>query len=29
LYLKGRKWQEAGESCTLRSSIICTLNQIK
>jgi hypothetical protein len=24
LYLKGKKRQEAGESCTMRSSITCT-----
>jgi hypothetical protein len=28
LYLRGRKWREAGENCTVRSFMACTLHQI-
>jgi hypothetical protein len=28
LDLRGMKWQEGGENCIMRSSIICTLHQI-
>jgi hypothetical protein len=29
LGLSGRKWQEAGEDCIMRSFITCTLHQIQ
>jgi hypothetical protein len=28
LHIRGRKWQEAGEDCIMRSFITCTLHQI-
>jgi len=28
LDLRGRKWREAGEDCTMRSFITCTLHHI-
>jgi hypothetical protein len=28
LDLRGKKWQEAGKYCIMRSSITCTLHQI-
>jgi len=28
LNIKGRKWQEDGEDCTMRSFITCTLHKI-
>jgi len=28
LDLRGRKWQEAGEDCIMRSFIICTFHEV-